>query len=68
MSIEALTWPSGAGVFADAPIEIDGAPASVVSRREDLEGAARAIEADIVALFDEAQSDDESPSSRNRSG
>ena len=32
---------------------------SIVSRREDLEGAARAIEADIVALFDEAQSDDD---------
>ena len=60
MSIEALTWPSGAEVFADAPIETDaGVGRSIVSRREDLEGAARAIETDIVALFDEAQSDDD---------
>ena len=60
MSIEALTWPSGAEVFADAPIGTDAdAGRSIVSRREDIEGAARAIEADIVALFDEEQSEGE---------
>ena len=59
MSIDALTWPSGAEVFADAPIGTDeGAGRSIVSRREDIEGAAPR-EADIIALFDEEQSDDE---------
>ena len=67
MSIEALTWPSGAEVFADAPIETDAdAGRSIVSRREDIEGAARAIEADIVALFDEEQPDGEDVRDRSQ--
>ena len=67
MSIEALTWPSGAEVFADAPIGTDAdAGRSIVSRREDIEGAARAIEADIVDLFDEEQPDGEERSDTGR--
>jgi hypothetical protein len=56
MSVEALMWPSGAEVFADTPAQgtderRNRGPASP----EELEGASRAIELDIMDLFSQAQ-------------